>query len=199
MTSIALRALPADCYEIAFDETGWPLSGDEDTEYKRTERSQAAFEEWLRKCIFMKPPMDQLNPKHEGNYFDKSCTLPTLYFGFVASPDEIINCAKANGLLEDEVDEGWMVSWSLCVLKEHLEDICGIGVQIHYTDALTESYKYVIAMYTNYTVGGEKLVEEDEREVLDIIRDTLKLGSQLPKWWWNREEGLNQYIPPLPL
>ncbi|KAI0273299.1 hypothetical protein BC834DRAFT_853191 [Gloeopeniophorella convolvens] len=153
--------------------------------------------QWLFKCIAMKPPMDQLNPKYEGNRFDKDCRLPTLYFGFVASVDEIIDSAKANGLLPDDVDKRWRLSWSLQALSEHLEYICGIGVQIHYADALTESYKYVIAMYTNYTVGGEKLVEEDEREVLDIIRDTLKLGSQAPKWWWGRRQGLSQNIPPL--
>ncbi|KAI0275151.1 hypothetical protein BC834DRAFT_851371 [Gloeopeniophorella convolvens] len=188
--STTLRALPAGCYGVAYDETGWPLPGDADSEYKRSESAQAAFEEWLRKCIAWKPPMDQLNPKHEGNRRDKDCRLPTLYFGFVASVDEIIDCAKANGLLPDDVPEKWALSWSLIELSRHLEYICGTCVQIHYTDALTESYKYVIAMYTNYTVGSQKLVEEDEREVLDIIRDTLKLGSQLPKWWWNREEGL---------
>ncbi|KAI0261258.1 hypothetical protein BC834DRAFT_972853 [Gloeopeniophorella convolvens] len=195
MAPARTRPLPPDCYDYQLDAHGCLIPGKE-TRYKLTEKGETAFRQWAKISLVAKPPMDQLDPKYRGNFEDRTCSLPTLYFGFVVTYDQVLDFAKARNLLPDPLGTNRIVSTALSIISSYLQYKCGVD-EIHYNSVVSYERKYVLAIYTNYTIGYDQLVDEDEREVLDIIRNELGLGSQQAKWWWSRSQGLDQRIPPL--
>ncbi|EKM53978.1 uncharacterized protein PHACADRAFT_257514, partial [Phanerochaete carnosa HHB-10118-sp] len=48
--------------------------------------------------------------------------------------------------------------------------------------------RYCVSLYNNYTQYSKQLVEEDEKDVLDIIREELNIPDVAPMWYFQVDE-----------
>lgn len=44
--------------------------------------------------------------------------------------------------------------------------------------------RYCVSLYSNYTQYSKQLVDEDEKDVLDIIREELNIPGDVPPMWY---------------
>ncbi|KAA1475275.1 hypothetical protein DENSPDRAFT_842020 [Dentipellis sp. KUC8613] len=58
------------------------------------------------------------------------------------------------------------------------------GADLNYEIPRIEGYDFMISMYTDLTLKHDKLEDDEEREVIEIIQRELRL-SESPKWYWD--------------
>ncbi|TFY77562.1 hypothetical protein EWM64_g6450 [Hericium alpestre] len=55
---------------------------------------------------------------------------------------------------------------------------------IHVTVPIDEENSWMVGLYDNYNWWSEQLVEEEEEEVVDIVRRALNINSPL-QWYYD--------------
>lgn len=126
---------------------------------------------------------------------------PTVCFGFGLAPETFVDYAKRTGLLTyidetrippclrkpDNID--WVASCDK--VWKHLRRVC--DADLHYEVPIHHTCIMMVSLYTNYTMKKERYRDEDEKEILDILREELRPTAG-PKWYWSIDNSWDMCV-----
>lgn len=65
----------------------------------------------------------------------------------------------------------------------HLENVTE-APKLHIGTPISFEYEYMIYLYNNFSKEDEEMKEDDEKEVLEILRRELGIQEDVPAMWW---------------
>ncbi|KAI0313934.1 hypothetical protein OF83DRAFT_1139124 [Amylostereum chailletii] len=173
------------CLEFELDENDRPIGHPCDG-FKLTKRAQALCLEKWRKCVDKRPPIAQLpvelRPKHPED------GTPLLHYGFVIEEEDIMACAIRNNIINDETKPSqrylfavWGVFSFVCRETRAL---------VYHRSPLSIEHKHMVSLYSNHSIEEDEYDEEDEREIIEIVKRELNIPESTPlMWWWDAIEN----------
>lgn len=118
-----------------------------------------------------------------------------LSFGFGAKSDTLIEYALEKKLVDprkltegDPKFIGYERYFAINRVIKHLERVTG-APRLYVRFPTSPDYEYMISLYDNYSKRVDEMDEDDEREVLDILRKELNISDDVPAMWWFEMEG----------
>lgn len=147
----------------------------------------------------MRQPQVSLDWKLKPSHFKKFSheDPPKLHFGITASWPNIVNCAERNSLTDlhgsplqyYEFRTRQNASQLLYAVVDYLELRCEFPIFHETVFGEGDDCIGMFALYDNYNVDYKQILfsEEEEENVLEIIKQELGVQNQEPKWWWNAE------------
>lgn len=118
-----------------------------------------------------------------------------LSFGFGVTSDTLIQYALEKKLVDPrKLTEGdpefisYERYFAINAVIKHLERVTG-APKLYIRFPMSPEYEYMISLYDNYSKRVDEMDEDDEREVLDIIRKELNIPDDVPAMWWFEMEG----------
>ncbi|KAI0058553.1 hypothetical protein BV25DRAFT_1919249 [Artomyces pyxidatus] len=156
------------------------VAGDPLERYSR----RADYEKRRRNVIETRRPISQLTDKLDPK---KTLYPPELHFGLALTQDELLAYANKHGLVEEDYPDDpldvFSCRYPVMMCLRELTDDSTVYIAPPFVPGTVRPI--MVALYSNYTRSKQKLVDEDEREVLDIIRDELNLEGQPALWYWD--------------
>ncbi|TFY74848.1 hypothetical protein EWM64_g9164 [Hericium alpestre] len=154
--------------------------------WKLTDRARAARLNYRKLCFKDRKPMSKL-PKKLLTFPDNPYLRPPLiYFALPFSTDQMLDFnARHNIPLVDGPHSKYTICLSIA-LKRGMNHLC----KLCDTYALTliipcdVKHEWGVALHSNYNWYEEELEEEDEKEVVEIIKRELKIKKG-PKWYYD--------------
>ncbi|KAI0058554.1 hypothetical protein BV25DRAFT_1919250 [Artomyces pyxidatus] len=142
----------------------------------------ALHEEYKRKAREARKPVAQLPTKYNPRL---TAGPPQVHFGLVLTQQHLLDYANAHALAHTSGKPLTTISCRLPVTL-HLRSLTNDDNLYTATPYVQDGPGFImVALYSNYSMHRHKLVEEDENEVLDILRRALKLESQPALWHWD--------------
>ncbi|KAI0085535.1 hypothetical protein BDY19DRAFT_439732 [Irpex rosettiformis] len=112
------------------------------------------------------------------------------YYGIAVTTDELLKFATENKLypnFKDKTDATCRL-WALDSAVKLLS--VSVKFPLELRMPLNPDFEWNIALYSNYVVEDERLIEEDEETVVNWLLDTLKLPtSRIPVWHYDFFDG----------
>lgn len=119
----------------------------------------------------------------------KSRKAPILHFGLVIEDKDVEYCIEKNNItifrgtpLAERAPHG---THRLLAVMDFLREKHNIRTRNELVLGEGVFGREILALYNNYDEPLYQLVEEDEQEMLAIIREELGLKDQKAKWWWD--------------
>ncbi|KAI0321137.1 hypothetical protein OF83DRAFT_402509 [Amylostereum chailletii] len=140
------------------------------------------FEEF----VVRKPPLAQLPLELQPT--KRTDNKPLLHFGFIFTETQFTDCSEKNNLVEDK----WTGRRRKTVaLFSVVEFLCKKSrALLQYQMPLCMDTHHMISLYSNFNIKRRQLREEDEKEVIEIIKKELCIEPSVePMWWWDIKHG----------
>ena len=107
-------------------------------------------------------------------------------FGFGVTHRQLVDYALQVGILSPS-SPAWECSSAVFDATMHLARLALFELDMRCIYHPT--YNYCVCLYSNYTQQSKELVEEDEKEVLDIVRKELKIpDDDAPMWYFQKTD-----------
>ncbi|TFY75155.1 hypothetical protein EWM64_g8855 [Hericium alpestre] len=153
--------------------------------YKLTERSQKACREYRRSIVKGREPMRDLPIHLRTDPRLPHLKPPRLQYGLAFTNQHIMDCvARYKIPLMDVPPEQHHIRICDAILKVTQLLTVACQMLIHITVPVDVENGWMIGLYDNYNWWTERLVEEEEEEVVDMIREVLKIDSSSPLQWY---------------
>ncbi|KAI0314624.1 hypothetical protein OF83DRAFT_423963 [Amylostereum chailletii] len=173
------------CLEYELDENG-NFIGDPRDSFKLTDRAIALRSEKFKKCAEKRPPMAQLPVDLRPRRPDDG--TPLLHYGFVFKFEQLMACAERHNIVADGTPKELVPVRALWGVMGFLyrEARAVVFPQI----PLSTEYNHMVSLYSNYSVENDEFDEEDEREIVAIVKKELQIPEDVPiMWWWDISNG----------
>ncbi|KAI0058552.1 hypothetical protein BV25DRAFT_1919248 [Artomyces pyxidatus] len=145
------------------------------------------------------PTLEEMEPKTVGLSWEPTPQLtpqlnphmtrgaPHLHFGFALSSEEFFAYARARGLVNPQ-EPGAPLSIETCSIPvvKHLRAVADANRLYLTIPSLPTPGHVVVALYSNYTMMGVRYQDEDEHDVVRIIKKEFQLDRP-PMWYWSAE------------
>ena len=117
---------------------------------------------------------ESYNPWHDRPHY--------VCFGFGVTYRQLVDYALQVGILTPS-SPAWKHSPAAFQATMHLAKVA--LVELDMRSIYHPTYYCCVCLYSNYTQQSKELVDEDEKEVLDIIREELKIpDDEAPMWYF---------------
>ncbi|KAI0058555.1 hypothetical protein BV25DRAFT_1229333 [Artomyces pyxidatus] len=147
-------------------------------------RRRALYDERMNRGREARKPVADLPAKYDPTI---AVGPPEIHFGLVLTYQALLEYANDCGLVyEDYPDDPLTTITCRLPVLLHLRALTDddtLYISCPYMGA--DSGWAVVALYSNYTRRRNKFVDEDERDVLDILRRQLGLEGQPALWHWD--------------
>ncbi|TFY77241.1 hypothetical protein EWM64_g6774 [Hericium alpestre] len=154
--------------------------------WKITDRGRAARLKYRKACLKDRKPMSKL-PRKLLTFPDNPYFCPPLiHFALPFSTDQMLDFnARHNIPLEDGPHSKYHILLSIA-LKRCVNHLCKLCDTYRLTLIIPcdVKHEWAVALHSNYNWYKEELVEEDEKEVVEIIKKELKI-ERGPKWYYD--------------
>lgn len=118
-----------------------------------------------------------------------------LSFGFGVKSETLIQYALRKKLVDprkltegDPKVIGYERCFAIDAVVAHLVRVTGVP-KLYIRFPASPDYEYMISLYDNYSQRVDEMDEDDEREVLEILRKELDIADDVPAMWWFEMEG----------
>jgi hypothetical protein len=102
---------------------------------------------------------------------------PTVHYGIPLEAGDLPEYAERNGR------EPARFMREVPILSEKIYYPLGFCVPF----GPTADCRYVLELYSNYTMAKKQLIEEDEEDVISMVKEELKLDPSVrPKWYFDQ-------------
>ncbi|KAI0057672.1 hypothetical protein BV25DRAFT_1841529 [Artomyces pyxidatus] len=152
-------------------------------------RRREAFNEYFKTVIEQRKPVAELPRKYVVTRDNPH--PPFLAFGFLRTIDQLFAYAQKHGLKDDE-DPDEPLTPEFCVFPclERLREVASEPyLSIVPVFSPTDEEVYVVTLYTNNTMCALQCTDEDEQDILQLLREELEIADP-PMWYWDVR---NQY------
>ncbi|TFY75158.1 hypothetical protein EWM64_g8856 [Hericium alpestre] len=153
--------------------------------YKLTEQTIQARHEYRQAMTRGREPMEDL-PSHLRAYPRRpDLEPPKLQHGLAFTTEQLLDCAEHYELpLVDLPFEkcNLRVRDALCEVDSLLSGACNMILRI--TAPVDVDNEWMVPLYDNYNWWSERLVPEEEEEVVTLIRRALKIDMPL-RWYYD--------------
>ena len=110
-------------------------------------------------------------------------TPPTVRYGIPLDANDLSDYAERNSR------EPARFMREVPILSEKVEYPLGLYVPF----GPTADCRFVLELYSNYTMGKKQLIEQDEEDVISMVKEELKLDPSVrPKWYFDQ---LDPWVP----
>ena len=107
-----------------------------------------------------------------------------LCFGFGVTRRQLVDYATQVGIVSPSPSAAALLA------TRHIEEVAEVALEMR--SIYHPTYNYCLRLYNNLTQYSEQLVEEDEKDVLDIIREELKITEEeVPMWYFQVNDEIN--------
>jgi hypothetical protein len=108
---------------------------------------------------------------------------PLLTYGIPAEVDKISAYGHKHESERPEPGKPFDRWFAMLVLSKHVQYPLRLG----FPAMLATEYTTVVVLYTNYNMDKKKLVQEDEEDVVAMIKEALELDEDVrPRWDFER-------------
>ena len=130
---------------------------------------------------FRPDPQGWKKPWHQGPTY-------TVCFGFGVTHDQLVEYAIRVGIVSSSRSALRVTPAALYATK-HIAKIAEVDLDMR--SIYHPTYQYCLRLYNNYTQHFKELVEEDEKDVLDTIREELKIPEEeVPMWYFQMNDNV---------
>jgi hypothetical protein len=117
--------------------------------------------------------------------------VPILHFGIPVTVQKLMDYAKKHGMVDKAAKKYNIppekVSYQLVALNLYKRLVHKTDCHVMLTPIFSLDYELSVCLYTNYTMRRMQLVDQDEKEVLEILKE--ELGTAAPAvWFWGLDE-----------
>ena len=138
-------------------------------------------EQKLLKAYAPRCPMEQL--RDEFRVTKSNPSPPTVHYGIPLEASDLREYAERRNRDPERFAR------EVPILSEKVNYPLGLCVPFGPT---TDS-QFILELYSNYTMGKKQLIEEDEEDVISMVKEELKLDPSVrPKWYFDQ---LDPWVP----
>ncbi|TFY78500.1 hypothetical protein EWM64_g5511 [Hericium alpestre] len=153
--------------------------------YNLTEQTIQARREYRQAIMKGREPMDDLPDYLRANPRSPYLQPPKLRYGLAFTTEQLLDCAERYDLPLEELPierHALHVCDALCEVDSLLSGACKMILRI--TKPMDLDNEWMVPLYDNYNWWSERLVPEEEEEVVTLIRRALKIDMPL-RWYYD--------------
>jgi hypothetical protein len=122
-------------------------------------------------------PMDELPPEYKVT--ESKPKPPLLTYGIPVDIDKVTAYGCKNESERPDAGKPVRRMFEMIVLSKHVQYPLRLG----FPAMLATEYTAVVVLYTNYNMDKRQLVEEDEEDVISMVKEALELDEDVrPRW-----------------
>ncbi|KAI0040884.1 hypothetical protein FA95DRAFT_1683550 [Auriscalpium vulgare] len=185
LSSPHITPLPMDSFAV--DEV--PVF--DDTEIKaeaaRLGVDDASLQDWLRRMT-SSVPLRNLPRQFEVQRIPHANRPPVLLYGYSLHLEELLDLANQRNL-PNAISPGEPLTTASCTVSilRYLNGVTGAALHLGIPISERPGTR-VVMLYSNYSMEREQYEEQDEREIIEILKGELGFKSD-PVWYWDLANG----------
>jgi hypothetical protein len=133
--------------------------------------------------------MDELPPEYKVT--ENNPKPPLLTYGIPVEMSKVVEYGRQHESERANFRKPILGMLAIPVLSKHVQYPLRLG----FPTMLTTDYGAVMVLYTNYDVDKAQLIEEDEEDVIAMVKEALKVGDDVrPRWYFDERDP---FVPQL--